>query len=65
MEAAPAERLSCLDRYLTLWILLAMGLRIWPGVFLPGVAEGITRLSVDTTSIPIAVGPLPDGERSK
>ncbi len=51
-----AKRLSCLDRYLTLWILLAMLLGIGLGVFLPGVAEGITRLSVGTTSIPIAAG---------
>ncbi len=56
MESAPAKRLSCLDRYLTLWILLAILLGIGLGELLPGLAKGITRLSVGTTSIPIAVG---------
>jgi len=49
-------RLSFLDRYLTLWIFVAMALGVGLGYFAPGVAEGITRLSVGTTSIPIAVG---------
>ena len=54
-EAAP-KRLSCLDRYLTLWIVLAMLAGVGLGVFFPAVSRGITRLSVGTTSIPIAVG---------
>jgi hypothetical protein len=45
-----SKRLSCLDRYLTLWILLAMLLGIGLGVFMPGVAQGITRLSVGTSA---------------
>ena len=49
-------RLSFLDRYLTLWIFLAMLLGVGLGYFMPGIARGITRLSVGTTSIPIAVG---------
>jgi ACR3 family arsenite transporter len=49
-------KLSFLDRYLTLWIFLAMVLGVGLGYFVPSVAEGITRLSVGTTSIPIAVG---------
>src|SRR5208337_3144992 len=49
-------RLSFLDRYLTLWIFLAMLLGVGLGYGFPGVAHGITRLSVGTTSIPIAVG---------
>ncbi len=48
--------LSFLDRYLTLWIFAAMLLGVGLGTFVPGVAKGITRLSVGTTSIPIAVG---------
>jgi len=50
------QRLSCLDRYLTLWIVLAMLAGVGLGYFCPSVARGITRLSVGTTSIPIAVG---------
>ena len=49
-------RLSFLDRYLTLWIFLAMLVGVGMGYFFPSVADGITRLSVGTTSIPIAVG---------
>ena len=49
-------RLSFLDRYLTLWIFLAMALGVGLGYLAPGVARGITRLSVGTTSIPIAIG---------
>jgi len=56
MESSPAKRLSCLDRYLTLWILLAMLVGVGLGYFVPSVAQGITRFSVGTTSIPIAVG---------
>lgn len=50
------SRLSFLDRFLTLWIFLAMGLGVGLGYFIPNVSNFITRLSVDTTSIPIAVG---------
>jgi len=49
-------RLSFLDRYLTGWIFLAMLLGVGLGFFAPGVPQAITRLSVGTTSIPIAVG---------
>src|SRR4051794_35710362 len=49
-------RLSFLDRFLTLWIFLAMLLGIALGHFAPSVTGSITRLSVGTTSIPIAVG---------
>ncbi len=49
-------RLSFLDRYLTLWIFLAMVLGIALGHFAPAITEGVTRLSVGTTSVPIAVG---------
>jgi len=47
---------SFLDRYLTLWIFLAMAIGIALGYFLPGVPGAITGLSVGTTSIPIAAG---------
>jgi arsenite transporter len=50
------SRLSFLDRFLTLWIFVAMGLGVGLGYFIPGTANVINRLSIDTTSIPIAVG---------
>jgi len=53
---APARRLSFLDRYLTLWILLAMAIGIGLGYFIPSVPQIITGFSVGTTSIPIAIG---------
>src|SRR5215469_11026697 len=49
-------RLSWLDRYLTLWIALAMVVGVVLGNVAPGIVEGITRLAVGTTSIPIAIG---------
>jgi ACR3 family arsenite transporter len=48
--------LSFLDRYLTLWIFLAMAFGVALGNFSPGVVKSITDLSVGTTSIPIAIG---------
>ena len=50
------SRLPLLDRFLTLWIFLAMGIGVGLGYFIPGVSRAITQLSVGTTSIPIAVG---------
>ncbi len=59
--AAPARggltrRLSFLDRYLTFWIFLAMGTGVALGFLVPGLAPMLDRMSVGTTSIPIAVG---------
>jgi arsenite transporter len=51
-----AHKLSFLDRYLTLWIFVAMAVGIGIGTLAPGVPTAIERLSIGTTSIPIAIG---------
>jgi arsenite transporter len=51
-----ARKLSFLDRYLTLWIFAAMALGVGLGHFVPALTVALDRLSVGTTSIPIAVG---------
>jgi len=50
------RRLSFLDRYLTLWIFMAMAAGIALGAAAPGVRIVFDRLSIGTTSIPIALG---------
>jgi ACR3 family arsenite transporter len=55
--AGPSGRLSFLDRYLTLWIFLAMAIGVGLGRFAPGVAGLIDSFKMDeTTSLPIALG---------
>ena len=50
------RKLSFLDRYLTLWIFLAMAAGVGAGYALPGVVQVITGYQIGTTSIPIAAG---------
>lgn len=49
-------RMKFLDRYLTLWIFIAMGLGVLIGNIFPRISDGMDQLSVGTTNIPLAIG---------
>jgi len=49
-------KLKFLDRYLTLWIFLAMAVGIGLGYIFPGISKITNALSVGTTNIPLAIG---------
>lgn len=51
-----ASNMSFLDRYLTVWIFVAMALGVAIGVFFPAVAQLNETLSVGSTNIPLAIG---------
>src|SRR3546814_1742490 len=54
--AAKRKKLNFLDRYLTLWIFLAMALGVGIGHFIPSSAGFIDSFSSGTTNIPLAIG---------
>ena len=49
-------KLGLLDRYLTVWILLAMVIGISIGYFIPNIKNFVEHFEVGTTNIPIAIG---------
>ena len=55
-ETGIIKKLSFLDRYLTLWIFLAMSIGVLTGYFAPSVKDVINSFQIGTTNIPIAIG---------
>ncbi len=56
MPESIAKKLSFLDRFLTLWIFLAMFIGVGWGYLFPGIVTFWDKFQIDTTNIPIAIG---------
>jgi len=56
MKEEQMKKLGFLDRYLTLWIFLAMFVGVGGGYFFPGIKDVINSFQVGATNIPIAIG---------
>lgn len=56
MEKVKQARLSFLDRFLTLWIFIAMAVGVLGGYFFPDLAKSLAEFSTGTISWPIAIG---------
>lgn len=56
VPAAERKKLKFLDKYLTLWIFIAMAIGIGIGFFIPSLSTFINSFSKGTTNIPLAIG---------
>ncbi|MGW2345171.1 ACR3 family arsenite efflux transporter [Streptomyces sp. NPDC001661] len=57
-EASIVAKLSTLDRYLAVWILLAMGVGLGLGRLIPGMGDALSKVEIGGISLPIAIGLL-------